>query len=97
MRKAMVYALLLLLVAVPLHVHAKKPIDESTAKRLLTQSFFVFDNGAGRGQWTPRQQAETLAKLGYAGRVAHASPATGSRRIHRAEQTALLDAAFKRV
>lgn len=30
-------------------------------------SFFVFDNGVGRGKWTPEQQAETLKKLGYEG------------------------------
>ena len=29
--------------------------------------FFAFDNGVGRGSWTPTQQAETLAELGYAG------------------------------
>ena len=29
--------------------------------------FFVFDNGAGRGSWTPDQQAQTLKDLGYDG------------------------------
>lgn len=29
--------------------------------------FFVFDNGVGRGSWTPTQQAETLKALGYDG------------------------------
>lgn len=29
--------------------------------------FFVFDNGVGRGSWTPEQQAGTLAELGYDG------------------------------
>ena len=29
--------------------------------------FFVFDNGVGRGTWTPTQQAETLKQLGYDG------------------------------
>lgn len=29
--------------------------------------FFVFDNGVGRGKWTPEQQARTLKELGYAG------------------------------
>ncbi len=29
--------------------------------------FFVFDNGAGRGSWTPEQQAQTLKALGYDG------------------------------
>jgi len=44
------------------------PISKSTADRLLTQSFFVFDNGVGRDQqWTTVQQAEALARIGYAG------------------------------
>ena len=29
--------------------------------------FFVFDNGVGRGSWTPAQQAHTLKELGYDG------------------------------
>ncbi len=29
--------------------------------------FFVFDNGVGRGSWTPEQQAQTLKDLGYDG------------------------------
>lgn len=29
--------------------------------------FYVFDNGAGRGSWTPEQQAQTLKELGYDG------------------------------
>jgi sugar phosphate isomerase/epimerase len=29
--------------------------------------FFVFDNGVGRGSWTPTQQAQTLKELGYDG------------------------------
>lgn len=29
--------------------------------------FFVFDNGVGRGTWTPTQQADTLKQLGYDG------------------------------
>lgn len=32
-----------------------------------TNPFFAFDNGVGRGTWTPEQQAETLAELGYDG------------------------------
>ncbi|MCC6797612.1 MAG: sugar phosphate isomerase/epimerase [Candidatus Hydrogenedentes bacterium] len=44
------------------------PIPKATADRLLTQSFFVFDNGVGRDQqWTIEQQAEALARFGYAG------------------------------
>lgn len=30
-------------------------------------AFFAFDNGVGRGSWTPAQQAQTLKELGYAG------------------------------
>ena len=33
----------------------------------LTNPFFAFDNGVGRGAWTIEQQAETLSELGYAG------------------------------
>ena len=29
--------------------------------------FFAFDNGVGRGKWTPEQQAKTLKELGYDG------------------------------
>jgi sugar phosphate isomerase/epimerase len=29
--------------------------------------FFAFDNGVGRGQWTPSEQAATLKELGYDG------------------------------
>ena len=29
--------------------------------------FFAFDNGVGRGEWTPEQQATCLKELGYAG------------------------------
>ena len=29
--------------------------------------FFAFDNGVGRGSWTPEQQAKTLKELGYNG------------------------------
>lgn len=33
----------------------------------LENEFFAFDNGVGRGTWTPIQQAKTLDELGYAG------------------------------
>ncbi|MCH5374689.1 MAG: sugar phosphate isomerase/epimerase [Planctomycetes bacterium] len=33
----------------------------------LDNPFFAFDNGVGRSGWTPEQQAEVLAELGYAG------------------------------
>lgn len=32
-----------------------------------TPEFFVFDNGVGRGSWTPVQQAKTLRELGISG------------------------------
>lgn len=34
---------------------------------LAAPEFFVFDNGVGRGSWTPEQQAKTLQELGYDG------------------------------
>lgn len=39
----------------------------NTHAQYLSNEFFVFDNGAGRGEWTPDKQAKTLAELGYAG------------------------------
>ncbi len=56
-----------LIVLTLFNAHAQDPITDATAQRLLTRSFFVFDNGVGRDQWTPEQQAETLARLAYAG------------------------------
>jgi sugar phosphate isomerase/epimerase len=35
--------------------------------RAAKWEFFVFDNGVGRGTWSPEQQAETLKELGYDG------------------------------
>ncbi|MEI7807179.1 MAG: family 16 glycoside hydrolase [Verrucomicrobiota bacterium] len=32
-----------------------------------TPEYFVFDNGVGRGNWTPEAQAKTLKELGYTG------------------------------
>jgi len=32
-----------------------------------TPEFFAFDNGVGRGKWTPEQQAKTLKDLGFDG------------------------------
>ena len=56
------------LLLLPRFVALADPIGKSTADRLLTHSFFVFDNGVGRDQqWTPEQQAEALARFGYAG------------------------------
>jgi 2-oxoglutarate dehydrogenase E1 component len=57
---------------------------------------------ANMGAWTfarDRLQAELrpIQKLIYAGRRANASTATGSMRVHRAEQAALVDHAFARI
>jgi sugar phosphate isomerase/epimerase len=39
-----------------------------SSRALRPNAFFAFDNGVGRGaQWTPEQQAELLATLGYQG------------------------------
>jgi sugar phosphate isomerase/epimerase len=38
-----------------------------TATAPAASEFFVFDNGVGRGKWTPEQQATTLKSLGYDG------------------------------
>ena len=51
------------------------------------------------GPWTfvrerLQEPLRTLSKLGYAGRRPAASTATGSGRIHRYEQAALLASAF---
>jgi 2-oxoglutarate dehydrogenase E1 component len=52
------------------------------------------------GPWTfVRERIQDMLhpgeKLAYAGRVPAASPATGSMRIHKQEQAALLEAAFE--
>ncbi len=62
--------------------------------------FWVQEEPANMGAWTFVRERIASAlradcKLAYAGRRACASPATGSARIHRAEQTALLEAAFQ--
>lgn len=36
-------------------------------KRTTKNPFFAFDNGVGRGRWSPQQQADILKELGYAG------------------------------
>ncbi|TWU28734.1 sugar phosphate isomerase/epimerase family protein [Novipirellula artificiosorum] len=40
---------------------------QSPATEPVHRPFFAFDNGVGRGSWTPQQQAELLSELGYAG------------------------------
>ena len=52
-RRSFLLALLMLLAWT--HAEAARP------------EFFVFDNGVGRGSWTPTQQAQTLKELGYDG------------------------------
>ncbi len=60
-------SLLILLALIFANAHADDSTVESHPKWLAADALFVFDNGAGRGQWTPEQQARTLDQLGYAG------------------------------
>ena len=48
-------------------LHAEAFSRESTAPSGKGWPFFAFDNGVGRGRWTPEQQAATLSRLGYDG------------------------------
>lgn len=41
--------------------------ESEAASAPISNPFFAFDNGVGRGEWTPEQQAKTLARLGYDG------------------------------
>jgi 2-oxoglutarate dehydrogenase E1 component len=61
---------------------------------------WVQEEPENMGAWTfVRDRLESLLpvgmRLGYAGRAAAASPATGSMRVHRSEQAQLLAAAFE--
>jgi len=61
--------------------------------------FWVQEEPANMGAWTfvrerLQEALRSLSKLGYAGRPPHASTATGSGRIHRHEQAALVESAF---
>jgi 2-oxoglutarate dehydrogenase E1 component len=61
--------------------------------------FWVQEEPANMGGWTfVRERLQDLLlphqKLGYAGRLPSASTAVGSMRLHRAQQQAILDAAF---
>jgi 2-oxoglutarate dehydrogenase E1 component len=61
--------------------------------------FWVQEEPANMGAWTfvrerIQERLPSATTLGYAGRPASASPAVGSGRCHRREQTALVDAAF---
>ncbi|MFP6597449.1 MAG: hypothetical protein VCC01_08330, partial [Candidatus Hydrogenedentota bacterium] len=60
-------SLLILLALIFVNAHADDSTVESHPKWLAADALFVFDNGVGRGQWTPEQQARTLDQLGYAG------------------------------
>jgi len=42
-------------------------LTHSSAAEASPWPFFAFDNGVGRGVWTPSVQAETVKKLGYDG------------------------------
>ena len=46
---------------------ADSVINAATAQSLVNERFFVFDNGAGRGKWTPEEQALVVSELGFAG------------------------------
>ncbi len=39
----------------------------ASAEKAAVWPFFAFDNGVGRGKWTPFKQAETVKSLGYDG------------------------------
>lgn len=39
----------------------------ATTTAIAGNPFFAFDNGVGRAEWTPAQQAQTLKDLGYDG------------------------------
>ncbi len=61
---------------------------------------WVQEEPANMGAWTfvrerIREQLPSGRKIAYAGRTSAASPATGSMRIHKQEQAALLEAAFE--
>jgi 2-oxoglutarate dehydrogenase E1 component len=62
--------------------------------------YWVQEEPANMGAWSfVREQVMDLPlpgeKLEYAGRVAKASPAVGSMRLHRLEQAELIEAAFR--
>jgi len=48
--------------AVPLH-----PVWAQVQKQSMNWPFYAFDNGVGRGVWTPERQASLLKDLGYDG------------------------------
>lgn len=62
---AMRLSLVVLATAIFAMPSVAEPAEPATAK--AENAFFAFDNGVGRGGWTPEQQAKLLAELGYAG------------------------------
>lgn len=48
-------------------VHAVSGDDGEGQKHRLPNPFFAFDNGTGRGQLAPEEQAQLLANMGYDG------------------------------
>ena len=42
-------------------------METRAEEKLRPVPFFAFDNGVGRGTWSPERQASTLAELGYDG------------------------------
>jgi len=67
MRPRVSLAALVLFVALPMTPAPTATPAATRAQAALPNLFFAFDNGVGRGTWTPKQQAETLKALGYAG------------------------------
>ena len=78
----------------------KAQLDEVVRRYAQAERlYWVQEEPANMGAWTfVRGLIQDLLlpgeKLAYAGRKPSASPATGSMRVHRAEQAALIDAAF---
>ena len=43
------------------------PIADARHPQALTNTFFPFDSGVGRGKWTPQEQAQCVGDLGFDG------------------------------
>lgn len=72
--KHVMFAILLALASATMFALAAEPTPapqaaaaSQPASKPAGPEFFVFDNGVGRGKWTPEQQAATLQELGYDG------------------------------
>jgi 2-oxoglutarate dehydrogenase E1 component len=64
-----------------------------------TQIRWVQEEPRNQGAWefvAPRLRALDSRDIGYVGREEAASPATGSYKIHQAEEAAILDEALRR-